>query len=493
MPSAQHPMPKAVLGALSWSARHLGRIAPVRHALLHAAERHLRAEAAQPASRLRHPPGVQADKLALALALLSAADRALAEDSLSRASLDGLIGRLLHDVLGRVAAEDVKQRFAGRNGCRPPEFLTLSPGKICNLRCTGCYANAGPTPEKLDWITLDRIVQEAHDLWGLRFFVISGGEPFAYHDEGHGVLDLAERHPDCFFLSYSNGTLISETVAQRLADLGNFTPGLSIEGPRALTDARRGAGVFDKVVAAAERLRKNKVAFGLSLTATRENADEILSDEVIDLFFGRLGAMYAWVFHYMPIGRAPSLELMMTPEQRVALYERLWHLVRDRRLFIADFWNSATVTNGCVAGGRAGGYFYIDWNGAVCPCVFVPYSPVNIHDVYARGGTLDDVWGEPFFAGFRTWQRDYGYRQGGERYDGGRGNWLRPCLIRDHHARFQTLLAEHAPAPTDQAAFEALDDPAYHEGLAEFDRRLAELTDPMWQACYLDTPHRQMD
>jgi MoaA/NifB/PqqE/SkfB family radical SAM enzyme len=486
-------MPKPVLAGLSWSARHLGRIGPIRHALLRAAERRLRAESTRPAASLRHPPGVQADKLALALALLSVADRALGEDSLSPASLEGLIGRLLHDVLGRVAAEDVKQRFVARNGCRPPEFLTLSPGKICNLRCAGCYANAGPTPEKLDWATLDRIVREAHDLWGLRFFVISGGEPFAYRDQGHGVLDLAERHRDCYFLSYTNATLISDDVARRLASLGNFTPGLSIEGLRERTDARRGAGVFDKVVAAAERLRRHKVAFGLSLTARRDNAEEILGDELVDLFFGRLGAMYAWVFHYMPIGRAPSLESMLTPEQRVRLYERIWHLVRDRRLFIADFWNSATVTNGCVAGGRAGGYFYIDWNGAVCPCVFVPYSPVNIHDVYARGGTLADVWSEPFFAAFRGWQRDYGYRQGGERCDGACGDWLRPCLIRDHHARFQELVAEHAPAPTDQAALEALGDPAYHAGLVEFDRRLAELTDPVWQARYLDHVEKRPD
>lgn len=490
MLAAQRPMPMAVLGALSWSARHLGRLAPVRRVLLRAAERRLCADAAG-AATLRHTRAVQADKVALALALLRVVERALAEDALSPAALDGLVGRLLHDVLGRTRAEDVKQRFAVRNGCRPPEFLTLSPGKTCNLRCTGCYANAGPTPEKLDWVTLERIVHEARELWGVRFFVISGGEPFAYRDQGLGVLDLAERHRDCFFLSYTNGTLITEDVARRLAELGNFTPGLSIEGLRARTDARRGAGVFDKVVATAERLRRHKVIFGLSLTATRDNADEILGDEVVELFFEKLGAMYAWVFHYMPIGRAPSLELMPTPEQRLRLYERVWQLVRERRLFVADFWNSATVTNGCVAGGRAGGYFYIDWNGAVCPCVFVPYAPTNIHDVYARGGTLDDVWSEPFFEGFRSWQRGYGYRQGGECAAGACGNWLRPCLIRDHHAAFEALVREHAPTPTDQAASEALADPAYHAGLRAFDRRLAELTNPVWQACYLDEPAKR--
>jgi len=44
--------------------------------------------------------------------------------------------------------------------------------------------------------------------------------------------------------------------------------------------------VFDKVTAAAERLRREGVLFGISLTATRENADEVLSDPVLETFDG---------------------------------------------------------------------------------------------------------------------------------------------------------------------------------------------------------------
>lgn len=59
---------------------------------------------------------------------------------------------------------------------------------------------------------------------------------------------------------------------------------------RARTDARRGAGVF----------------VGLSPMATHENAEEVLSDALIERFLDGLGAGYAWVFHYMPIGRAST-------------------------------------------------------------------------------------------------------------------------------------------------------------------------------------------
>jgi len=473
---------RAAYSALTWTARGVGRVPPLRRTLMGTFERRLRRGAARPDPR--HPPAVRDDKLAMGLALLRVADRALANDMLGSASIRGLLDRLVYDVLVRKGDRQAKQRFRAAHGCSPPDFLTISPGKTCNLRCVGCYANSGPTPEKLDWAVFDRIVSEARDLWGARFFVISGGEPFAYHDEGQGVLELAGRHPDCFFVMYTNGTLISDAVAGQLAELGNLSPSISVEGLRERTDARRGAGVFDKVLAAMERLRREKVFFGVSLTATRQNAEEIFSDAAVELFFEKMGALYAWVFHYMPIGRAPSLDLMMTPEQRVRLFERIWYLVRERRIFIADFWNSATATNGCIAGARPGGYLYVNWNGDVCPCVFVPYSPVNIKDVYARGGTLDDVWSEPLFGAFRDWQRAYGYREDGQPY-GGKGNWLMPCPIRDHHAEFRVMLERHPARPTDPDALAALQDPAYAAGLAEFDRTLQGLTDPIWRERYL--------
>jgi MoaA/NifB/PqqE/SkfB family radical SAM enzyme len=472
---------------LSWGARSLARHPRLRDAALRAAERRLHADADRPAEELRHPQAVQQDKLAIGLALLRLAERALVEDRLSRAAWRGLLERLIRDALLKRGDAAAKARFRATHGSSPPDFLTISPGKACNLRCVGCYANAGANPEKLDFSTFERIVNEARDRWGTRFFVISGGEPLAYRSEGKGLLEMAERHPDCFFMFYTNGTLITDAVAARLSELGNLSPALSTEGLRDRTDARRGAGVFDKVLAAMERLRGAKVLYGLSLTATRENADEILSDEVVDFFFGEMGVLYAWMFHYMPIGRSFTLDLMATPQQRLRLFERVWSLVRERRLPIADFWNSGTATNGCVAGGRPGGYLYVDWNGNVNPCVFVPYSPTNIKDVYARGGTLDDVWREPFFAGIRAWQRDYGYRESGER-SSDCGNWMMPCLIRDHHDVFLRLVREHRPRPSDPDAQAALDDPAYHAGLHRFDEELHALTDPVWEARYSPRP-----
>jgi len=455
----------------------LARVTPMRHAALRVGERYLRRARATEYARGSYPPGVIDDHTAMGLAIVHMVER-LFTRPLAPAARRAMIDNLLRGALLEQGYRDPVDRFAADHDTDPPGFLLISPGKTCNLRCAGCYADAGPTAEKLDWDTFDRIVSEAKTLWGARFFAISGGEPLAYRSDGQGVLDVAARHPDCFFLMYTNGTLISDQVAARLAEIGNLTPAISVEGFEAHTDERRGPGVYAQVLAAMARLRAAGVPFGLSLTATRQNAEEILSDEFIDFFFEQQDALYGWIFHYMPIGRAFTLDLMPTPQQRLWMWRRSWEIVRQRRLFLADFWNHGTLTDGCISAGRAngGGYLYIDWNGSVTPCVFMPYSPVNIKTVYARGGTLNDVWADPFFAGIRNWQETYWQKN---------GNLLMPCPIRDHHTDLRRLLAEHEPDPTDENARAALLDPNYARGLAEYDRAYQALSEPIWEQHYL--------
>jgi hypothetical protein len=40
------------------------------------------------------------------------------------------------------------------------------------------------------------------------------------------------------------------------------------------------------------------------------------------------------------------------------------------------------------------------------PCVFVPYSPINIIEVYKRGGTLEEIYDVPYFQAIRQWQAE---------------------------------------------------------------------------------------
>lgn len=421
-------------------------------------------------------PGIQDDKTIFSLAILHTVEKLLTEYKLSKETIEGLMGVLVRDQLVDKSIREKKgDEFKAQYGEKQPSFLTISPSKACNLRCTGCYADSDASAAHLEWDVVDRIVTEANQLWSSKFMVISGGEPLAYRSQGKTILDLAEKHPDVFFMFYTNSTLMTDEIVERMRTLGNIIPAISVEGWREKTDARRGAGVYDRIMQSMDLLYSKGVPFGVSLTATRENAEEILSDEFIDFLFAKKHALFGWVFQYMPIGRSYTLDLMPTPEQRVWMWHQSWKIIREKRIFLADFWNHGTIVGGCLSAGGSGdgGYFYIDWNGSISPCVFVPYTPVNINRIYEKGGNLNDVWKEPFFADIRSWQ--YGYKK---------KNIMAPCLIRDHNDVLRQLIRENEPEPSDDNARQAMLDPKYAEGLDQYSAKYQELTGPIWESYY---------
>ena len=382
--------------------------------------------------------------------------------------------------------ETAKAREAFRkkhNAKNPPGFVMVSPTQICNLRCKGCYAaSSSETAVTMPFDVLDRIFKESHDIFGSRFGVISGGEPLMYQSQGKTIFDIFEKYNDTFFLIYTNGTLITKEVAEKFAKLKNAMPQISVEGFEKETDERRGKGIFQRILKAMENLREVGMPFAISVTGTRENMNALLSDEFYDFWFEKQGASYMWLFQFMPIGRGKEVfDLMPTPEERVRLY-RKWEKLLEDGYPIADFWNSGILADGCIAFGReGGGYLYIDWNGNIMPCVFIPYYVDNIYDLYNQGKTLEDALFSDFFKKGREWQKKYGYACPKKPE-----NWLMPCAIRDHHKYFrENILPENAKGE-DKFAEEAKNSKEYYEGFIEYDKELEKLTQPIWEKEFLE-------
>ncbi|NWF93102.1 MAG: radical SAM protein [Syntrophaceae bacterium] len=384
-----------------------------------------------------------------------------------------------------VFVEDISERDIRREERKDavyPCYLVLSPTGLCNLHCPGCYASSSShTNRSLPYSIVSRIVREKKEFWHSRFTVISGGEPFLWQSDGKGIIDLAREHDDNFFMVYTNGTLINEEVARQLADVGNLTPCISVEGFEEKTDRRRGRGIFRRIMKTFEDLRKEGVPFGISVEATRDNWDEVTSKEFLKFYFDEQGAFYGWLFQYMPIGRNYTLEEMVTPEQRLEMFTRNVWAIKEGGYNYIDFWNQGVMTDGCLAAGRNGGYLYIDWNGNVMPCVFIPYFVDNIYEVYKRGGNLNDVICSTFFREIRRWQSQYAYGKPPTEQD----NLILPCPIRDHHKDLYKILKSHsAIQPSDEAAREAKEDPLYHENLVSYDQLLRQVIDPVWEREY---------
>jgi len=343
--------------------------------------------------------------------------------------------------------------FERKHGFTPPNFIVIDVTSRCNLRCEGCWAGKYSKTPDFPLDTLHRILDECRDVMGIHYITLSGGEPFMRKD----LFDLFESYRDVQFLIYTNGTLIDDEVAERLAKVGNAMPMVSIEGFEEATDRRRGKGTFQKVLATMQRLHDHGVLVGYSATAARHNWDEISCEEFIELMLDK-GCFYGWYFQYIPIGRNPDPSLMVTPEQRDQLRRRVYKWRNTRPLFLADFWNDGPEIGGCMAGGKR--YLHINSSGDIEPCVFAHFAIDNIRDT-----TLVEALESPFFTDIRN----------GIPYD---GNTLRACMIVDRPDVLRRHCARHGAHPTHEGGDTILTSLAPQ--MDENARGVAQVYDKAW-------------
>jgi MoaA/NifB/PqqE/SkfB family radical SAM enzyme len=271
----------------------------------------------------------------------------------------------------------------------------------------------------LEYDLLDRIVIEGKQLH-IHFYVVSGGEPLIRKDD---LLKLACKHRDSIFHIFTNGTLINEKFAEDCVEAGNITFAISLDGMEDSTDARRGKGTFQHVMASADILKKHGLLFGFSTTYHRDNVLEVFSDEYVDMLISK-GFRYGWYFTYIPVGINSDVNLMATPVQRAYAYERIQNFRKTKPVFLADFWNDGEATEGCIAGGRR--YFHINAAGDIEPCAFVHYANGNIRDMSVKEALTSPL--------FRAYQKRQPFNE----------NMLRPCPLIDNPSSLVECLEESA-------------------------------------------------
>lgn len=349
-----------------------------------------------------------------------------------------------------------RRAFAEREGFYPLYLLVISPTMRCNLRCYGCYTGSYSRADDLDFETLDRVLTEDEQM-GIYFITVSGGEPFVYEP----LLELFARHADVYFQVYTNGTLIDRALAGELFRLGNVLPAISVEGFREETNSRRGPGAFERILKAMEALLEAGVAFGFSVTATRQNNELIVSDEFIDIYIER-GCLIGWYFNYVPIGRRPEVGLMPTPQQRDYRRRQLEILRRTKPILLADFWNDGPLVGGCIAGG--GAYLHINNRGDVGPCVFAHFAVDNI-----KQKSLIEVLRSDLFRARQPYSP----------------NLLQPCMIIDHPWVLREVVAESGARPTHPGAETIITQLASF--LDRYAAAYAEIADLAWEREYRAT------
>ncbi len=325
-----------------------------------------------------------------------------------------------------------QEKFRQEYDCNIPWAILLDPTSACNLHCTGCWAAEYGNKLNLTFEEIDSIIQQGKQL-GVYMYIYTGGEPLVRKSD---LVLLCEKHDDCVFLAFTNGTLIDEKFADEMLRVGNFIPAISLEGDEAATDSRRGTGTYQKVMRAMSLLRERKLPYGISSCYTSQNYDSITSDEYYDSLI-RMGAYFIWYFHYMPVGNDAVPELLPTPEQRRAVYHRVRRLRAEKPLFAMDFQNDAEYVGGCIAGGFR--YLHINANGDVDPCVFVHYSNANIREM-----SLLDCLRSPIFMAYH---RNQPFND----------NMLRPCPMLENPEKLRRMVAESGAYSTDPMSPESVE------------------------------------
>ncbi len=173
----------------------------------------------------------------------------------------------------------VQEEMRKKENCNIPWAVLLDPTSACNLHCTGCWAAEYGHKLNLSLETIDSIIRQGKDM-GVYMYIYTGGEPMVRKND---LITLCERHPDCAFLSFTNGTLIDEAFCKEMLRVKNFVPAISLEGFEQANDGRRGNGVFEKVMQAMNLLREHKLPFGISTCYTSANYADISSEQFFDM------------------------------------------------------------------------------------------------------------------------------------------------------------------------------------------------------------------
>lgn len=300
-----------------------------------------------------------------------------------------------------------QEELAEKYDCNIPWAILMDPTTDCNLNCTGCWAGEYKRGDHLTFEELDNIIEQGKEL-GIYMYLYSGGEPLL---RAQDIVELARKHSDCIFCAFTNATLVTPELAKQLAEVGNVVLAISVEGFDEVNDFRRGKGIYKRVIRAMDLLREAGVGFGFSTCYHRENTEAVASEQFVDSMIEK-GCFFGWYFTYMPLGKSARTELLVTPEQRKLMYERIRGFRSSKDIFLIDFWNDGEFVGGCIAGGRS--YLHINAHGDVEPCAFIHYADTNI-----RQASLLEALQSPLF---RQYRQNQPFNE----------NPLRPCPLLDN-------------------------------------------------------------
>jgi hypothetical protein len=195
------------------------------------------------------------------------------------------------------------------------------------------------------------------------------------------LLDVLATHPDCYFQLFTNGQFITEKIAERLRQLGNATPLVSIEGREITSDVRRGKkDVFNKTLRGLDNCLKARLLTGVATSVCQSNIEELLTEDWLQELIGR-GVHYVWYHTYRPVGPKPNFDLALRPDQLVRTRRFIVEMRAKMPIAMIDAYYGHDGQALCPM--STGVSHHISPSGDIEPCPILQFATENIRD--ARG------------------------------------------------------------------------------------------------------------
>jgi len=105
----------------------------------------------------KFPRNVQKEKFYAGRSMIHAMEKTYERASSAPRVREALVNSFIQNFF--LKGKKHRKKFKETFGRMPPNLLAISPGKFCNLKCSGCYASSSAAAsEKIEWDTLDRII-----------------------------------------------------------------------------------------------------------------------------------------------------------------------------------------------------------------------------------------------------------------------------------------------------------------------------------------------
>lgn len=243
---------------------------------------------------------------------------------------------------------------------------------------------------------------------------LTGGEPFIRNDF-LSFLEIVNRYSNNFrWTILSNGSLLTEDIAEKMKVLGITNFQISLEGIEKTNDEIRGYGSFQRILRAIQMLDQAKIPVRISLTLSKQNYKEIreLAFQLAPLGVSRLA-----VRRIAPFGsrEKQSSKLVLEPLELRNVYQEIEEINKELKekkyalkvsggcenaVFNDEILSSDLMSYG-KCGVTEGSVMTLLPNGEVLIC---RRFPIQIGNVLIK--PLEEIYCSPLYENFRGENED---------------------------------------------------------------------------------------